>query len=204
MPRRSANGLLEPCCVLLENDLKPRLDLTIDLGYEGLEAGSALEEYFTPFGRNVGGANVGVTLSYTVPFGNRTSRRLSVQRASAYQQQITLARDLTRFIQSSVLVALKALERSIYELKSSEIAIELYRTAVSNEKKKFQMGLATLIEIIDVEDRLTEAMLSYTDGQQRYASALVQLRYETGTLTYPQEQSFDLQRLTTVPTYQEP
>lgn len=197
---RAAGALLHSA----QNDLKPRLDLTVDLGYEGLEAGRALEQYFTPFGRNVGGANVGVTLRYSAPFGNRSAEGLAVQRASAYQQQVTVARDLDRFIQSSVLVALKALERSIYELKSSDTAIDLYRTAVGNEKKKFQMSLATLIDVIDVEDRLTEAMLSYIDGQQRYANALVQLRYETGTLAYPTEQSFDLERLTTVPAGQEP
>ena len=117
------------------NDLKPRMDLTVELGYAGLETGTALEQYFTPFGQHVGGLNVGVTLSYAIPFRNRTAEGIAAQRASAYQQRVITARDLDRVIRSSVLVALKALERSVYELKSSEAAIELYRTAIANEKK---------------------------------------------------------------------
>lgn len=187
-----------------QNELKPRLDLSLDLGYAGLESGTALEQYFTPFGRNVGGLNVGVTLTYDLPVRNRAAEGFAMQRASLYQQQQIAARDLDRFVRSGVLVALKALERSIYELKSSEAAITLYRIAVANEKKKFQIGLATLIDVINVEDRLTEALLSYASGQQRYAGALVQLRFETGTLIPPEPQPFDLDRVTTLPHTQLP
>ena len=182
-----------------QNDQKPRLDLALDMGYTGLESGDELAHYFTPFGRNVGGVNVGLTLSYAVPVRNRTAEGTVMQRASSYQQQQIAARNLDRFVRSGVLVALKALESSIYELKSSEAAVALYRTAVDNEKKKFRMGLATLIDVINVEDRLTEALLRRVAGQQRYAGALVQLRYETGTLAPPDAPPFDLDRVTTVP-----
>ena len=181
------------------NDLKPRLDLTLDVGYAGLDAGTAFEQYLTPFGSHVGGVNVGATLSYSLPVGNRTAQGGVAQQASLYRQQTTLTHDLDRVIHSSVLVALKALERSIYELKSADAAVALYRTAVDNEKKKFQMGLATLIDVINVEDRLTDVILSHIAGQQRYANALVQIRYETGTLIYPNEEVVSPQRLTTVP-----
>ncbi len=186
------------------NDLKPRLDLTLDVGYAGLDTGTAFEQYLTPFGSHVGGVNVGATLSYSLPVGNRTAHGRVAQQASLYRQQTTLIQDLDRVIHSSVLVALKALERSVYELKSADAAVALYRTAVANEKKKFQMGLATLIDVINVEDRLTDVILNHIAGQQRYANALVQIRYETGTLIYPNEEGVSLQRLTTVPDRDDP
>lgn len=192
---QAAQGLLRAA----RNDLKPRLDLRLDLGYAGLDAGAAFEQYLTPLGSHVGGLNLGATLSYSLPVGNRTARGGVAQQASTYGQQITLTQDLDRVIHSSVLVALKALERSIYELKSAEAAVALYRTAIANEKKKFQMGLATLLDVINVEDRLTDVMLSHVAGQQRYANALVQIRYETGTLVYPNEQAVHRERLTTLP-----
>ena len=130
----------------------------LDVGYAGLDAGTAFEQYLTPLGSHVGGLNFGATVSYSLPVGNRTARGGVARQASIYRQQTTLAQDLDRVIHSSVLVALKALERSIYELKSSEAAVTLYRTAVLNEKKKFQMGLATLIDVINVEDRLTRSI----------------------------------------------
>lgn len=183
----------------VRNTQKARLDLTVDLGYAGVDAGLAVQNYLTPFGRNVGGLNAGVRLSYSLPVRNQRAQGQTAQQASNHHQQIIRTRDLSRAIQSRVLVALKALERSIYELRSAEAAMTLYQAAVVNEKKKFQVGLATLIDVINVQDRLTEAMLGHIASQQRYAEALVQVRYETGTLIDPHEQVLDLQRFITVP-----
>ena len=181
------------------NDLRPRLDLSMNVGYAGAAAGTAFNQFFTPLGTHVGGANVGISLSYTAPFSNRAAEGRALQRASAHQQQITAREDLDRTIRSGVVVALKALERSIYELRASEAAITLYTTAIENERKKLQMSLATLIDVLTVEDRLAQARLSYINAQQRYATALVQLRFETGTLVQVGDASFDLDRLTTLP-----
>ncbi len=164
------------------NILKPQLNVALNLGYAGVTSGTELEAYFTPFGNNVAGLNMGATLTYAFPFKNRSAHGLSIQREAVYRQQVTTGQDLNRTIRANVRVALKGLERSIYELRSSEAALELYQTAVENEKKKFQMGLSTLIDVMTVEDRLTDVRLNHIAGQQRYANALIQLRFETGTL----------------------
>jgi outer membrane protein TolC len=47
---------------------------------------------------------------------------------------------------------------------------------------KFQMGTATLFEVIQAEDNRTSARLSWIEAQRRYALALAQLRFQAGTL----------------------
>jgi hypothetical protein len=44
------------------------------------------------------------------------------------------------------------------------------------------LGLATFIDILNIEDRYNSALLAVVQERQSFASALAQLRFEAGTL----------------------
>ena len=53
---------------------------------------------------------------------------------------------------------------------------------LDNEQTKRRLGTATLIDVINVEDRLSNALLAYVQLRQGYANAIARLRYEIGAI----------------------
>jgi outer membrane protein TolC len=60
--------------------------------------------------------------------------------------------------------------------------VERYALSVKNERTKRRLGLSTLIDVINVQDRLDAAQLSQLQLRQEYAQLLAQLYFELGTL----------------------
>ncbi len=71
----------------------------------------------------------------------------------------------------------------------------------ANERKKYRLGLATVLDLLTVETRLTSDELAVIDIRRRLAQALVNYRFETGTLLGAggDVQRIDMQSLTTLP-----
>ena len=82
----------------------------------------------------------------------------------------------------NVRIATNALGNYMAVLNNSEISYNEYVKAFENEELKFKQGLTTLLNLIQIQDRLTYAHASYISAKSQFAQALAQLRYETGTL----------------------
>ena len=162
--------------------LKPRLDLLVDLGYAGLAADGGIDGAISSFYRHVPGLNASVQLSYELPLARLASSGAAMQRASAYDQARTREAELVRQISSGVLVASEALRHSRLAMQASREAAALSRHAVENEKRRFQLGMSTLFDVILAEDALTNARLGEIAGRHDYAVAVARLRYESGSL----------------------
>ncbi|CAK0771906.1 hypothetical protein CCP3SC15_4430003 [Gammaproteobacteria bacterium] len=57
-----------------------------------------------------------------------------------------------------------------------------YVTTLANEQIKRRAGATTLIDIINIEDRLTGAQQGEIQARQAYANAITQLLHESGRL----------------------
>jgi outer membrane protein TolC len=184
-----------------ENGVKPQFDLVFNAGYAGIDEGTAFSRFFSPFQHRVPGLNASLNLLYQWPAGNNAARGQLVRSHASRQQTYIQTSDLERTIRSNVLVARDNLLHSAERLRSSREAAELYRSAIEDERTKQQLGLATVIDLIVTEDRLTASLLEEVDAMLSYASAVAQLRFETGTLLAPgePESAVVYQNLTTVP-----
>ncbi len=181
---------------------KPQLDLTFNLGYKGLDEGDSYSGYYDSLYENTSGLNAYAIINYQYPLGNNTSKGLLQQRKSSYQQTRVRTADLDRNIRSDVAVALQALIRSISELQETRKSVSYYQKAVDNEKLKLQMGMSTVIDVVTMEDRLRNALLSEVSAQQRYSSTLLQLRFATGTIVSIEKEqcTVRMEQLTRIPT----
>ncbi len=168
-------------------DLKPRLDLSVSLGYDGLEMGSGMSDRMAPLYRNLPGLNSSVQLQYQLPVRNSEAQGRMMQRAAVLQQQRIQEHDLLRQIATGVAVALEALQGSAESAAQAEAAVGMYRAAVDNERKKHQLDAATLLDVIMAEDALTNAMLGQVSARLGYVLAALTLRYETGSLVRMEE-----------------
>lgn len=194
--------------VAARKNLKPQLDLNVQVGYASLEEGSQFARYYgTLEARRLAGANALAMLSLEWPFANNQARGLLLQRESLTEQTRIRIRDLARTIGSGILVAVNNLEQSLAQLEKAEVATFNYQLAVTNEWQKAQIGTSTIINVITTADRYADAQINRIAARSRYASALVQLRFETGTLVSPANaggDSISLEDLITVPSLEPP
>lgn len=187
--------------VAARNNLLPKLNLDLKAGYSGLKDNSGVLRFFSSLGDEIPGANASFLLRYEWPIENNSARGLMAQRLASQREAVIRVKDTERRIASDTLTALSALKRSSEELVRAQSSVRFYESAVLNEKKKFQHGMSTLLDVIIVEDRSTSAHLNEIQSRLNVAAAVAQLRFVTGTLMNAQEDmiSVGLQELTTIP-----
>jgi outer membrane protein len=185
--------------VSAENSLLPRLDLNLKAGYQGLAEGSEFSEYVGSIVQRTEGPNYGAGLKFQMPFYNAEARGILLQRNSALRKNLIDVSNLDRKIRSKIVVEVQALVRSMVELYQTRLAVKNYLVAVKNEKIKLRRGFSTVIDVMNLEDRLRDSMTDEVTRHGNFAQALARLRYETGNLITWQkgtQYSVDVGRLT--------
>ncbi len=160
--------------------LKPQLDLVLGVGVSGLNEGNANANYFGAANSNLRGPNATVGINYQFPVQNRSAAGYLIQKQGAVDQLDINRHDL----QASILISIEGLATSVYRLglqmADSKRSVELYAKSVANEEIRRKMGRSTLIEVLNVSDRLLLARQSLTTVQLNYANAIAQLRFACG------------------------
>jgi len=168
------------------SDLKPRLDLRVDVGYTGRQMGpAAAGQLVRPLFDHVPGLNAQLRVDWQLPLGNLDARGAVLQREALVRQQRAAQRDLQAQVASAVEVAAQALQRSAAQVAEAERAARLYGAAVEHEREKNRLGASTLFDVTYAEDSRTSAELALVSARVAYAQALAELRFATGTLLDP-------------------
>lgn len=165
-----------------QDALKPQLDLNVGVGYNGLAEGGGAGALSDAVTRNLAGSSFSTRLSYQWPFDNNAARGRYLQQAAAYDQGLIRAQNVERAIGVGVESALAGLTRSAIQMQQAGETVALYQIAVDNEKTKHKLGNSTLIDVLNVNDRLLAARLARVGYLFNYFSAMARLRFETGTL----------------------
>lgn len=165
------------------NGLMPRVDLDMEVGYAGLDEGNGLDRFTSTVDpSDLVGLNWLATVSLSWPFGNHEARGRLRQRSAARDQNTVRIADLARNIQSAILVSGHDLNRAVAEYRQASDASSLYGDAVANEREKLGLGAASVLDVINTADRLDQARVRRVNSLARYATALVEIRFATGTL----------------------
>lgn len=182
--------------------VEPRLDLLFVPSYSGLVEGDGDGELLAPLADGVPGLGASLGLSFEWPIVNR-ARLGDLLRAQAAGEQSALElRLLHQQIGADVPIALDAVRRTAEQLERAVRAVELFEVAVANEEKKLRAGTSTLIDVISQQDRLTASRQNAVGARFNLALALLELRFQTGTLLVPldgEELAVTAQSLTAVP-----
>ncbi len=168
---------------LTENDLLPQLDLTANLAYGGLVRGNSLSNLLTALGQSEGrqiNAEIGIT--YRFPIQNNRSKAAFARQRIALQNQGIVLDNQRRNIKHNVKIALNNLELSLHALNKTKAANDFYQAVFEDERKKFQNGLTTLINLILFQERLTFTQINYIQAQQKLAIDYSTLRFEIGKI----------------------
>lgn len=182
---RAAEHRLEAAQLITEaalTEARPALDLTGSIGYSGAVDGGDFSDFWFALGDGIEGANGSVRLTFAWPILN-AARGGAKEAAVAARRQARidyeqLHRELGPLVDVAV-IGVRLQGRSVAEARR---ALEHFQTAVENERTKLGLGLATIIDVVLTEDRLTSGLLAEISTTTDYALALVELRFATGTL----------------------
>ncbi len=163
-------------------EARPRLDLSLTLGYQGLEAGRELGRLVSPFYSELGGMHTRLEVTYGMPLRNRLAGGMALQSAVAERQAELAYAELRRQVELDAAAALEMLQLSADELAQFGEAARLHGLALESEQRRYQLGTSTIFDIIDAEEGLTSATLAEIEARTRYAVSLARLRHTTGTL----------------------
>jgi outer membrane protein len=199
-----AQADIETATILLrqaQNQLKPRLDLGLNVGYAGLSEETNAGRYFQSLGSKPRGLNYLLTLNLELPIQNNAARGNMVFRKSQARVFELALKGLANQIASEALVAYEGLRAAVNEYQMAEQAEAAYGKAVEFENQKYMSGGSTLTAVIDVEGRYFNARTTRIEVLRKYASALANFRFVTGSLLDEREglERFDLSRLLVFP-----
>ena len=176
--KKSANIMEE----YYQDKLSPQLDMGMRLGYQGLKSGGSYNRMGDAFFASAPGKSWQISLTYNFPVENRASRgRWNAQKIQKHKQLVN-NRELIRTIRSNIHTELARIRKLKQELTSSKETVDSYKQTVSNQFTKYKMGMATQNDLIDTQDKLTDAVLAYLSTQNNYASSLIQLRFYLSSL----------------------
>lgn len=200
---RAANTLADAA----RRNSATQLDLGFSVGYSGMVEGRAGLDTLRALGQPARGANLGVTLTYTLPSGNFERNGLILQRDAAAQQAQTDLDALRLRAMSDAQTQLASLRSSVAKLDKSSAQLRLQANIYENEKRSYQAGLSTLLDLFTTESQLTAYQSGWVQAQRSFAQALVLFRFQTGSLLLPEaggggnldENPLQAERLTTLP-----
>ena len=117
-----------------------------------------------------------------MPLGNNTARGLYRQQAAQVDAQRIRINELGHSISNSIETSAYAVLRATEQLTEADAAVKAYAVSLENERTKRRLGLATLIDTLNIEDRYNNALLAAVQAREAFASAIAQFRFETSTL----------------------
>jgi outer membrane protein len=176
---------LELQLVAATNQLKPQLNLAFSAGYAGVQESNNVNKYLSALFQNVSGPNVTGSVNYQFPFENSQARGRVLETQATLQQARLRVLDVSRTIGSSVIVAVHGLNNSLEQLRTAKVAADSFRDALEGERDKLRLGVGSIVDILQVEDRYVAADLQLIQAQIGYASAIVNLRLATGAFLDP-------------------
>ncbi|AXG69020.1 outer membrane efflux protein [Kordia sp. SMS9] len=178
-----------------ENNKRPQLDLTGFVNYGGMNMGNGIDRALAAFSRNEGrNFGYGVRLSFSFPLNNNLAKGNFIQNEIAFKDQEITTTNLQRNIDLNVSIALNNLENSVQVLEKAKEALEFNEQVFDNEQEKFKNGMTILLNLIQFQERLTFAQIEYLRAQQEFANAIVNLRFETGTLVANKNQNSSINK----------
>lgn len=167
------------------NQLLPQLNLNLAGGYSGLAEGTSPSNVFTSTVQNVRGANVSAYLTYNFSPRNDLARGALLQASAVETQLDQQSKQTARAISTLVASTVQAVYHSALQVRKADEAVALYRTSLNGQREKYHLGIASVIDVLTVENLLTNALTTQVQADLAYATALVQLRFASGAFITP-------------------
>ena len=168
-----------------KNHLLPQLNVTANVGYTGLMEGHSFQDVFTSSTSNVDGPSASAGLSYNFAPRNELARGAYMQALATQTQLEAQSAQLAHTISSAVTSAAQAVRNAALEVNKAGAAVDYYERSLAGQREKYHLGIASVVDVLTVEDRLTTAQTTLVQAELSFALAVTQFRSATGTIIPP-------------------
>jgi outer membrane protein TolC len=170
-------------------DLKAKTDLSLEVSYRGLNEGHTIgtaqglvDHWGDALFGYVPGPSGKLSLNFEWPFGNNFARGRYEESRSLHHQAAISATDLERVIGANLVRLLGSLLDAAQEVLDREVAATYYGQMMQAELDKFQLGEASVVDVILTEQDQITQRLALVSARLNLSSLLMQLFFETGNL----------------------
>ena len=177
-------------------ELRPSLDLKATYGFNGVGGdvilrdgsgevvevidggwGDALEQM-----TNLDYPGWSIALEFSFPLQNRTAKARSAIAEVALEQGKVVLSDLEQRISTEVRTAVRNVDTARQQIQSAEVSVRLAEKNLDAERRKYENGLSTSFQILQVQEDLTAARSRQVTAVTGYRRALVEYQRSTGQL----------------------
>lgn len=185
------------------NNKEPRVDFIFEGGYGSVDE-TLYDSYSGPSYESLDGPFIQGKIKIELPLYNQFAQGEVDHRLSKKMESWFLSSQLENVILAEIAETIETLRTSIQEVTITRQSEEVYFQTVEQERKKLKAGAGNLSYLIDLEKKYTEARISQVQALQKYATALVRLRFVTGTILLNNEDTalFQISNLMELPTIQ--
>lgn len=165
---------------LARNDRRPELDVTLSGSFGGVSDDSAREAYDLALDRD--GETWDVNVGFSIPFGRRAAAA-NVRAAQARLEQaewelLRQKQDLLRRVRS----AWRNLDVLTRRVEAAELVERLQEETFARERSRFDEGLSTFRDVLEMQRDLDNARVSLLDARLAAIQAEVSLDRLRGSL----------------------
>ncbi len=185
------NRLIE--AQVAHNQMKPQLDVSATFGYNALdgdisdpqagilvEGGGYSDSLSQIIDREFDGWTLGFTFAY--PLQNRTAKARKAQADLALEQVDVELRQLEQQILADVRQSARGVETAAKQIESAKVSSKLQRKNLEAEQKRYENGLSTSFEVLQVQEDLSEARSREVTAVTNYRRALTAFQLSIGKL----------------------
>jgi len=189
--------LLEHYTKVAKNDVLPNLDLVAGYGWRGVSGTTTLRDSdtneiifqqrtsFPDSWQQVVDTdfpNWRLGLQFGIPLGNNQAQGRLAEQQFYYQRGQVQLTALKQNIISQVRFAVRALEDGAASVEAAVASQELAARNLEAEQTKFDNGLSTNFQVLQIQEDLAEAELALIRAYLNYRKANIEYRVATGTL----------------------
>ncbi|NOY12323.1 MAG: TolC family protein [Deltaproteobacteria bacterium] len=174
------------------NQLRPRLDLQLQAGLNGLSGNGRSSAVNSRYAGSWGDSFVGAAtgdgyqwgggLEFSMPLGNRLARsrlqQAELQRKQAnYRQQ-----DIKSELRSQLEQQLTNLRRAFEQVKIAERFEHLAELSLQQEQRRLEEGLSDTFRILSFQDKMISAKIGRINALILYYSSVAELNFTRGNI----------------------
>jgi outer membrane protein TolC len=175
-----------------ENQLKPQLDLSMNVGVNGLAgddygfvAGSVYDgDWFDSLSSmsDMDGFQFGVGVNFLMPLGNKAAKARVRQAEHEGRQEAYRLQDLEDQVRDELEQQLVLLQRAYQQLQLAERFASLAQKTLDQEQRKLEEGLSDTFRMITFQDSLIDAQINKINALTRYRAALATMAFLRGEI----------------------
>lgn len=140
---------------------------------------------YIPFGDNFN-YNIGIGIRYTLPYWGNSSYKYKMKQSElVVQQYFNQKQQAFLEVKKEIDLGLNSLDEVQKNIASNREIIELANETINSASVRYQAGQGNIIDILDAQQILTDATITYQKSMIEFLQTLAKLNYLYGSDNYP-------------------